>query len=109
MYPPAVTSGRRAAAEFPAPFIVGVARSGTTLLRLMLDAHPDLAIPPETGFIAELQRRFQSGSPSAAEFADVLTSFVTWPDFHLKRETLAAELDALQPFETSEGLRLFYR
>ncbi|TMA47502.1 MAG: sulfotransferase [Deltaproteobacteria bacterium] len=35
----------------PAPFIVGVGRSGTTLLRLMLDAHPDLAIPPETRFI----------------------------------------------------------
>ena len=33
----------------PAPFIVGVGRSGTTLLRMMLDAHPDLAIPPETG------------------------------------------------------------
>ncbi|TMA46731.1 MAG: sulfotransferase [Deltaproteobacteria bacterium] len=35
----------------PAPFIVGVGRSGTTLLRLMLDAHPYLAIPPETHFI----------------------------------------------------------
>ena len=33
------------------PIIVGSPRSGTTLLRLMLDAHPDLAIPPETGFL----------------------------------------------------------
>jgi hypothetical protein len=38
----------------PAPFIVGVGRSGTTLLRMMLDAHPDLAIPPETGFLPEV-------------------------------------------------------
>jgi hypothetical protein len=30
-----------------APFIGGVPRSGTTLLRLRLDAHPELAIPPE--------------------------------------------------------------
>ncbi len=26
----------------PAPFVVGHGRSGTTLLRLMLDAHPEL-------------------------------------------------------------------
>ena len=31
----------------PAPFVVGVPRSGTTLLRLMLDAHPRLTIPPD--------------------------------------------------------------
>ena len=35
----------------PAPFVVGVGRSGTTLLRMMLDAHPQLAIPPETHFV----------------------------------------------------------
>ena len=38
----------------PAPFIVGVTRSGTTLLRLMLDAHPEMAIPPETHFVPSL-------------------------------------------------------
>ncbi|MEM9168730.1 MAG: sulfotransferase [Pseudomonadota bacterium] len=35
----------------PAPFIVGVGRSGTTLLRLLLDAHTQLAIPPETHWL----------------------------------------------------------
>ena len=39
----------------PAPFfIVGSARSGTTLLRLMLNAHPEVAVPPESRFITEL-------------------------------------------------------
>ena len=33
-------------------FVVGCGRSGTTLLRLMLDAHPDLAIPPESHFLS---------------------------------------------------------
>jgi hypothetical protein len=33
------------------PIIVGSPRSGTTLLRFMLDSHPELAIPPETGFL----------------------------------------------------------
>lgn len=31
------------------PMIVGVGRFGTTLLRLMLDAHPAPAIPPIEG------------------------------------------------------------
>ena len=32
-------------------FIIGAMGSGTTLLRLMLDSHPRLAIPHETGFM----------------------------------------------------------
>jgi hypothetical protein len=32
-------------------FIVGAMGSGTTLLRLMLDSHPSIAIPHETGFM----------------------------------------------------------
>lgn len=32
-------------------FIIGPMGSGTTLLRLMLDSHPHIAIPPETGFM----------------------------------------------------------
>jgi hypothetical protein len=39
-------------------FIVGAGRSGTTLLRLMLNAHPDIAIPSESHFIAPLIRDF---------------------------------------------------
>jgi hypothetical protein len=36
----------------PAPFfIVGVPRSGTTLLRQMLRGHPSLAVPPESHFV----------------------------------------------------------
>jgi hypothetical protein len=36
------------------PFFVGVARSGTTLLRAMVDSHPDITIPPESWFVTEL-------------------------------------------------------
>lgn len=38
------------------PFVVGVPRSGTTLLRMMLDEHPQLAIPAETHYMPELIR-----------------------------------------------------
>ena len=39
------------------PIIVGVLRSGTTSLRLMLDAHQELAIPPETERLVEHRSR----------------------------------------------------
>jgi hypothetical protein len=35
-------------------FIVGCQRSGTTLLRLILDAHPNISCGPETRFLADL-------------------------------------------------------
>jgi hypothetical protein len=38
-------------------FIGGAHRSGTTMLRLMLNSHPNLAVPNETGFIAELYKK----------------------------------------------------
>jgi hypothetical protein len=42
-------------------FVVGCPRSGTTMLQLMLHAHPRIAIPPETRFLLEghrARRRF---------------------------------------------------
>lgn len=35
-------------------FIVGSARSGTTMLRMMMNAHPLVAVPPESRFVVEL-------------------------------------------------------
>ena len=93
----------------PMPFIVGVPRSGTTLLRLMLDAHPDLAIPSETGFIPALLKARGDGGLTAEGFVATLASFPTWEDFDLRPEDLRAAVAALRPFETGEALRAFYR
>ncbi|WP_166805040.1 sulfotransferase family protein [Nitrosococcus wardiae] len=35
-------------------FLIGVYRSGTTLLRFILDSHPNIAVPPETNFLTTL-------------------------------------------------------
>ena len=78
--------------QAPAPFVVGVGRSGTTLLRLMLDAHPELAIPPETHFLPELIER-AAGGASAAELCDVILAARTWGDFGLGEEELRARLE----------------
>jgi hypothetical protein len=39
--------------HFSPIFIVGAPRSGTTLLAVILDRHPDIVIPPETQFFTE--------------------------------------------------------
>ena len=38
----------------PPVFVLGVRRSGTTLLRVMLDHGPELAIPDESYFIPQI-------------------------------------------------------
>lgn len=40
----------------PVPYVVGAERSGTTLVRALLDAHPAMAIPPESDFLVPLLR-----------------------------------------------------
>ena len=87
----------------PAPFIVGVTRSGTTLLRLMLDAHPDLAIPPETHFVPQLIRTTRKRGVSCEEAHGVVTGHRQWGDFDLDSGELLrryCELDRIDPEST---------
>ena len=95
----------------PAPFVVGVGRSGTTLLRMMLDAHPELAIPPETHFLnpfiqASGRIRF---TPRTATRTIVHDERRRWNDFGLAEEDLLARFEAIEPFNTSDAVRAFYR
>ena len=92
----------------PAPFIVGVPRSGTTLLRLQLDAHPELALPAETGF-GEVARRFEGSAVTRDELLDALTSMPTWADLAMSRDELAGLLAEVEDWDLSSGLRAFYR
>jgi hypothetical protein len=59
------------------PIIVGAPRSGTTLLRFMLDSHPELAIPPETGFLT-LATKFRGKGDTLRE--RFIGALVTYPD-----------------------------
>lgn len=40
-------------------FILGAARSGTTLLRYLLDAHPQVAVPPEWNFTSAIVESYK--------------------------------------------------
>lgn len=96
----------------PMPIVVGAPRSGTTLLRFMLDAHPLLAIPPETGFLAAAS--LDHGDVASREGVyRLVTSFPpdapAWDDFGIDAEEFRAALAALDPFEPADGFRSFYR
>jgi len=90
------------------PVIFGGERSGTTLLRLMLDAHPELAIPPETFFVPAVAELSGTGSDLRNGFLRVLTTAPTWQDMRMANEELAAAVEDLDPFTVSRGLRAFY-
>jgi hypothetical protein len=93
----------------PAPFIVGHGRSGTTLLRLMLDAHPALAIPPETQFIPQLiDASKRPGSP-AENVIEELTGHRRFGDFGFTADEIRENFSKIDPFDMTEALRYFYR
>jgi hypothetical protein len=95
------------------PVIVGAPRSGTTLLRLMLDAHPTLAIPPETGFLALGAQFIGDGERLRRHFFETITSFPpdapAWNDFGIPKEQYWLKLKDIVPFSVAEGYRAFYR
>ena len=93
----------------PAPFVVGATRSGTTLLRLMLDAHPEIAIPSETHFIPDLVKAREKHGASPERMLEVLTSHRRWGDFHIEAEELAARWEALPKLTGPAAVREFFK
>jgi hypothetical protein len=93
------------------PFVVGCPRSGTTLLRAMLDSHPDLAVPGESYFIVELAPQF---SPKRFRrfkldrFADVLLAHPRFEHWELPAADVRAAFAAEQPDDYAAALRVLY-
>ncbi len=100
--------GDTSSGRLPSPFVVGVGRSGTTLLRLMLDAHPELTIPPETGFVPQLIETARGGEASVDELLAVITGHWRWKDFGLESEQLRARFEAARSLRPAPVLRRFY-
>jgi len=97
----------------PMPIIVGSPRSGTTLLRLMLDAHPHLAIPPETGFLISGKRFNERQKDVVKTFFQTITKYPpdapAWNDFHIPATDYYRRLLEIRPFSAPDGFRLFYK
>jgi hypothetical protein len=92
----------------PAPFIVGVTRSGTTLLRLMLDAHPLMAIPPETHFVPQLIKTARKRGTTCDEAHGVVTGHRQWGDFGLDSAELLRRYCALDRIDPESTIRAFF-
>jgi hypothetical protein len=93
----------------PAPFVVGATRSGTTLLRLMLDAHPGIAIPSETHFIPELVAAREKHGASREQMLELLTSHRRWGDFGIEAAELEDAWARIDPLNGPDAVRAFYR
>ncbi len=65
----------------PFLFIVGANRSGTTLLRRLVDAHPRVAVTKETHWIPRLLRGKRAVSPEAPVTPDLLARLRTFKEF----------------------------
>ena len=79
----------------------------------MLDAHSELAIPPETGFLTLGQQLRGTGDKLRENFYKAIVSYgepiPSWPDFDISEEAFWSALSEIKRFNVSEGFRTFYR
>ena len=97
-------------------FIIGNPRSGTTLLRLMLNAHPQIVIPPEGGFAQWLHQFFQDWDGAAASspeqrkaFLDALFETRKFETWELDKESLDLAIQNKLPSNYTALVSLVYQ
>src|SRR6059036_812569 len=75
----------------PPVIVLGVGRSGTTLLRVMLDRNSELAIPYESFFVPQLAHR-HGGRPTLDAFLDDLGRLRTLYDWGISPDDVRPRL-----------------
>ncbi len=96
----------------PFPFIVARGRSGTTLLRAMLDAHPDMAVPNESHFVVQFaKRRARYETPAGLDverFTRDLLDHWAFRRWELPGRAVLEALVASPPADLPEAIRTVY-
>jgi len=103
---------RAQGADAPFLFAVGCVRSGTTMLRAMLDSHADVAVPPESYFVAPALHRAAQYSANGQFDLDRLLADVTsddsFGDWHLSSDALDAVRHDPRPATVPEAIARLY-
>ncbi len=76
-------------------FIIGVGRSGSTLLRRFLSAHSKLYVPPETFVIGDCIERFEKYGQSPMEWRQMVQFIMATFQFHPEFDAFEVELSPL--------------
>ncbi len=87
-------------------FVVGSARSGTTLVRLMLNAHSEIAVPPESRFVVELYR---TGETSVEDFLFRLARHPRFQTWELPIDAVQAQFGGRATAPYHELIEAVYR
>lgn len=94
-------------------FIVGVERSGTTLLRLMLNEHSGLHVPRESWFLPALMDTLPPDRPLSTqeveEAFDIIRSHERWVDWKISDERLGQRLRSLMEPTLAEVVDAVFR
>lgn len=94
-------------------FVVGCERSGTTLLRTMLDSHQRLAIPPESYFPLEWIRHADSlaphGRPDLGRLAERLSRDDRFRRWELNSSDVELQWIADRPIDLPSAIRSVFR
>jgi hypothetical protein len=95
----------------PYTFLVGSARSGTTLLRRVVDAHPQIAIAPETHWIPRFYRRrtgLTEDGMVTDELVDRLVAYRRFARFGIPEAELRKLVDRGEPVSFAAFASGFY-
>ncbi|WP_293125317.1 sulfotransferase [Microcoleus sp. bin38.metabat.b11b12b14.051] len=95
-------------------FIIGAERSGTTLLRLMLTAHSDICIPPESLFFVALESKYGTVSDLRPQIEDFLNdlynnNFHRFGEWNFDRELLLNNLTNNQQLSYVQAVYTVYQ
>ena len=90
----------------PIPFVVGCGRSGTTILRLMLNAHPELAVPPESHFLRRVAERPDRTTP--AGLLESALSSERFADWGIDADDVRTQASRRPPGSLAEATDLLF-